>query len=163
MIFQSNGNSKVDKHLYFQIIYITKLKVFDWLHSHTYILSKFKSIWALLDWPCRDTPHPRTKEKPQQDGRRGKFMFRIKPHSRQRRSEGSNKPCVHHDPGTPQRLIQNCVWASSVEVWVGGGLPQKQGIWVQQTWVCHKPSWRRSPLTPLQKLPELTPDWEIDS
>ena len=27
----------------------------------------------------------------------------------------------------------------------------------------HKPSWRRSPLTPSTELPELTQDWEIDS
>ena len=29
--------------------------------------------------PKRDTPHPRAKEKPQQDGRRGKIEFRITP------------------------------------------------------------------------------------
>ena len=34
--------------------------------------------------PKRDTPYPREKEKPQQDGRRGKTTFRIKPHTRQR-------------------------------------------------------------------------------
>ena len=28
---------------------------------------------------------------------------------------------VHQDPETPQRLSQNCVWASPVEVWVGSG------------------------------------------
>ena len=68
-----------------------------------------------------------------------KLGFRIKPHSHQRCSEGSNKPCVHHDPGTPQILRPNCVWASPVEVQVGGGLLQEQGLWVQQTWVWHKP------------------------
>ena len=47
------------------------------------------------------------------------------------------------------------VWVSPVEVWVSSGLPQGQGLWVQETWVWHKPSWRRSPLTP----PELTQDW----
>ena len=30
---------------------------------------------------------------------------------------------------------------------VSSGLPQGQGLWAQQTWVWHKPSWRRSPLT----------------
>ena len=45
----------------------------------------------------------------QQDGRRGKITFRIKPHTCQRCSEGSNKPCAHQDPETPQRLSQNCV------------------------------------------------------
>ena len=45
----------------------------------------------------------------QQDGRRGEFTFKIKPHSHQRCSEGSNELCAHQDPGTPQRLRQNCV------------------------------------------------------
>ena len=53
--------------------------------------------------------HSTAKEKPQQDGRRGLFTFRIKPHSRQRHSEGSNKPCAQEDPGNPQRLRQNRV------------------------------------------------------
>ena len=60
-----------------------------------------------------DTLHPRAKEKPQQDSRRGKFAFRIKPHSLQSCSESSNKPCVHQDPGTPQRLRQNSVSTQS--------------------------------------------------
>ena len=45
--------------------------------------------------PQKDTPHPRAMEKAQQDGRRGDFAFKIKPHSRKRRSEGSNIPCAH--------------------------------------------------------------------
>ena len=56
----------------------------------------------------RRYPRPRAK-KPQQDGRRNEFKFRIKPHSHQRCSEGSNKPCGHQDPGIPQSLRQNCV------------------------------------------------------
>ena len=36
---------------------------------------------------------------------------------------------------------------SLAEVRVGSGLLQGQGLWVQQTWAWHKPSWRRSPLT----------------
>ena len=28
-------------------------------------------------------------------------MFRIKPHTCQKSSEGSNKPCTHQDPETP--------------------------------------------------------------
>ena len=62
-----------------------------------------------------------------------KSRLRIKPHTCQRRSEGSNK-AVHQDPETPQRL-------SAEEVRVSSGLPQGQGLWVQQTWVWHKPSW----------------------
>ena len=48
-------------------------------------------------------------EKSQQDGRRGEITYRIKPHTRQRCSECSNKPCAHQDPESPQRLRQNCV------------------------------------------------------
>ena len=51
-----------------------------------------------------DSPCPRVKGKPQQDGRRGNIMFRIKPHIHQRRSEGSNKACVHQHPVLSQRL-----------------------------------------------------------
>ena len=36
-------------------------------------------------------------------------MVRIKPHTCQRCSEGSNIPCAHQVPRTPQRLRQNCV------------------------------------------------------
>jgi len=41
--------------------------------------------------PKKDTHHPRAKEKPQQDCRRGEIMFAIKPHTHQRCLEGSNK------------------------------------------------------------------------
>ena len=34
---------------------------------------------------------------------------------------------AHQDPETPQRLSQNCVWVSPVEVWVSSGLPQGRG------------------------------------
>ena len=76
-------------------------------------------------------------------------MFRLKPHTYQRYSEVSNKPCEHQE--TPQRLSQNCVSVSPVEVRVSSGLPQGQGLWVQETrshCLWHKPYWRRSPLTP---------------
>ena len=81
----------------------------------------------------------RDKGEDQQDGRRGKITFRIKPHSHQRCSEGSNKPCVHQDTGIPQSLRQNCLSVSPVEVEVTSGLPQGQGFWVQQMWVWHNP------------------------
>ena len=77
-----------------------------------------------------DTPRPRS-EKPQQDGRRGEIAFIIKPHTYQRRSEGTNIPCVHQDPETPQRLKQNCVWVSPAEERVSSGLLHEQGPWVQ--------------------------------
>ena len=62
-----------------------------------------------------DIPYPKAKEKPQQDGRRGEIMFRIKPHPCQRHSEHSNIPCAHQDPETPQRLRQNYIWVSHEE------------------------------------------------
>ena len=63
-------------------------------------------------------------------------MFRIKPHSCQQCSEGSNKPCVHQDLKTETELYLS----------ISCGLLQGQGLWVQQTWIWLKPSWRRSPL-----------------
>ena len=62
----------------------------------------------------KDTPHPRAKEKPHQDGRRGEITFRIKPHTLQRCWRTQTKPCVHQDPETPQRLSQNCLQCLSV-------------------------------------------------
>ena len=99
--------------------------------------------------PKKDTPHPRAKEKPQQDGRRGKMSFRIKRHTLQRSLEGSNKTlCARGDPTETEPDLPLNVWVSPVEVRVSSGLLQGQGLWVQQTWVWHKCSWRRSPLTP---------------
>ena len=51
----------------------------------------------------KDIPHPRAKEKPQQDGRRGKIAFGIKPHTCQRCSEGSNKTSCAPGPRDPTR------------------------------------------------------------
>ena len=89
----------------------------------------------------KDTPHPRAKEKPQQDSRRGKTTIRIKPHTRQRCSEGSNKPCMHQDPDTPKRLSQNGNRMPPAEVWVSSELLQGQGLWVQYTWVWQYALW----------------------
>ena len=44
------------------------------------------------------TPRSRAKEKPQQDGRKGRIIFKIKSHICQRYLEGSNKTCVHQEP-----------------------------------------------------------------
>ena len=65
----------------------------------------------------RSYPTFKGKGEAQQDSRRGEIVFRIKPRTRQRRSECSNKPCVHQNAETPQRLRQNCVWVSPEEVW----------------------------------------------
>ena len=50
--------------------------------------------------------------------------------------------------GIPETETELCL--SPVEVRISSGLLQGQGLWVQQTWVWYKPSWRRSPLTPPQ-------------
>ena len=49
--------------------------------------------------PKKDTPHPKAKEKLQQDGRRGEIVFRSKPHTRQRHWAWrvQTKPCVLQD------------------------------------------------------------------
>ena len=45
----------------------------------------------MLDPTKKRYPMSKAKEKPQQDGRRDKITFRIKPHTHQRHSENSNK------------------------------------------------------------------------
>ena len=110
------------------------------------------STWECWIPPKIDIPHPRAKAKSQQDGRRGEITFRIKHLTHQTCSEGSNKSCVHQDPDTPWRLNQNCVWVPPAKVPVSSGLLQGQGLWVQQSWVWHKPFWRRLPLTPPSEL-----------
>ena len=78
--------------------------------------------------PKQNTPCPRPKEKPQQDSRRGKTAFRIKPHSHQRCLEGSNKTL--YAPGDPTEIESDLplsVLASPVEVWVSR---RGRGLWV---------------------------------
>ena len=58
----------------------------------------WSSDFAMLEQLWGDIPCPRAKEKPQQDGRRGKITFRIKPYIHQRCSEGSNISWAHQDP-----------------------------------------------------------------
>ena len=52
---------------------------------------------------------------------------------------------------------------SPVEVFVSSGLPLGQGLWVQETWVWHTPSWRRLPSTPPQSHQNLHRTGETDS
>ena len=73
----------------------------------------------------------------------------MKSHSHQRRSEAQTNLVCTRTQG-PYRDSDRTVWASPIEVLVSSGLPQGQGPWVQQTWVWHKQSWRRSTLTPPQ-------------
>ena len=47
------------------------------------------------------------------------------------------RPCVHQDLETPQETepdLPLSVLMSPVEAQVSSGLPQGQGLWVQQTW-----------------------------
>ena len=53
--------------------------------------------------PKKDTPRPKAKEKPRQDGRRGEITFSIKPHTYQKHSEGSNKILCTLEPRDPTR------------------------------------------------------------
>jgi len=59
----------------------------------------------MLDPTKKYTLCPKAKEKPQQDSRRGKIVFRIKPHTHQRCSEGSNKTL--YAPGDPTETKPN--------------------------------------------------------
>ena len=73
----------------------------------------------------KTNPHPRAKENPQQDGRRGKITFRIKPHTHQRCSEGSNKTLCTPGPRDPTESepdLPLSVWVSPVEAWVSSDL-----------------------------------------
>ena len=65
----------------------------------THLLRELQNYNSLLNNHQQDNvgshqkryPHPGKKGTPQQDGRRGKIAFRIKPHTHQRYSGGSNK------------------------------------------------------------------------
>ena len=109
------------------------------------------------------TACPREKEKPKKDGRRGKITFRIKPHTCPRCSEGSNKTLCTPGPRKPTETRKNCVWVSPAEVQVSSGLLHGQKLWVQYTWVWHKTSCRRSPLTPPYSIWNLNRAGETDS
>ena len=85
-------------------------------------------------------------------------MFRIKPHTRQRHSEGSNKPCVHQDPETPQRLRQNWVSVCPVEVWVSSGPAGAGALGAADSGMAYA-LLEEVAINPTIELPELTQDW----
>ena len=65
----------------------------------------------------KDILCPRSKHKPQQDGRRGSIAFKIKCHTHQICSEGTNKTLVWPGPrershDLHKRLSQTCLWLS---------------------------------------------------
>ena len=64
------------------------------------------------------------------------MVFRMKAHTCQRPSEGSNKPCAHQDPEIPE-TVSELHLMSPAEVWVSNGLLQGQDLWLQQAWVWH--------------------------
>ena len=108
------------------------------------------------------------KEIPQVQGQRspsktagGAKLFRIKPHTRQRHSEVSNKPCGHQE--TPQRRSQNSVSVSPAEAWVSSGLLQEAGALGTVDLVWHKPSWRKALLIPPMSHQNLHRTGETDS
>ena len=96
--------------------------------------------------PKNNIPRQRA-EKPQQDSRRGEITVRIKPHTCQRCLEGSEETCATGEPADAEPGLPLGAWVSPAEAPVSSGRPQGQGLWVQQTWVWHKPFWRRAPLT----------------
>ena len=67
-------------------------------------------------------------------------MFRIKPYTHQRHSEGSNQTLC--TPG-PRDLTETepdlplSIRVSPEEAWVISDLPQGQVLWLHQTWVIH--------------------------
>ena len=110
--------------------------------------------------PKKDTPHPRAKEKPQQDSRRRAVIHNIKSQTHYRCSEGANKTSCTPGPrewssDLHKRLSQTCLsvfeWPlrrheSAVTCHGDGGSgcsrPGRRGMW-------HRFFWRRLPLAPV--------------
>ena len=85
--------------------------------NHFAYLHFFFLGMALITAPAR--------EKPKQNGRRGKITFRIKPHTHQR----VQTYLVCNRTQRPQRLRQSCAWVFPEEVRVSSGLLQGQWLW----------------------------------
>ena len=85
--------------------------------------------------PKKDTPCTGAKQKPQQDGRRGEIVFRIKPPIPDRDAQRAQTEPVctrTQEKGavTPQEtdpVLPVSAQEPPVEVWVGGGLLQSRG------------------------------------
>ena len=78
----------------------------------------------MLDPSKKDAPCPRAKEKPQQESRRGDIAFRIKPHTRLRCLEGSNKTLCAPGPREPTETEPDpplSVWVSPEEAQISCG------------------------------------------
>ena len=59
----------------------------------------------------------KAREKPQQDGRRGKICLESNTIPTRDAQRAQTKFCVHQDPETPQRLIQKCLWVFECLLW----------------------------------------------
>ena len=68
--------------------------------------------------PKKDSPHPRAKEKLQQDGRRSKITFRIKPIPTRDIQRAQTKPSMQQE--NPQRLSQTWLWVFACLLWKYG-------------------------------------------
>ena len=82
----------------------------------------------MLDPTKKDTSCPRSKQKPQQDGRRGKIVFRIITPTCQRPSEGSKKTFCTAGPRHPRgdwaRPAFECLsvsWGDTGQQWPATG------------------------------------------
>ena len=106
--------------------------------------------------PKKDTPHLRAKEKPQQDGRRGKIPFRIKPHTHQRLSEGSNKTlCAQGEPTETGFECLNFSHRGMGQQWpaAGAGALGTADLGMAQALL------EEVAINPTIEPPELTQDW----
>ena len=71
----------------------------------------------------------------------------IPPRDTQRAQQTLCTPGPRDPTETEPELCMNVSCRSRIS----SGLPEGQGLWIQQTWVWHKPSWRKLPLAPPQR------------
>ena len=114
--------------------------------------------------PKKDTPRPRAKEKPQQDSRRGKITFRLKPHTCQGCSEGSNKTLsspgysTDTEPYMPfECLSVSCEGPGQQWPAAGAGALGAANLGMASA------LFEAVAINPTIELPELTQDWKIHS
>ena len=103
------------------------------------------------------TSKGKEKTKHQEDGRRDKITFRVKPHTHQRPLEGSNKTLCAPGPRDPTkdwaRHAFECFsvsWGGMGQQWPAAGDRSSGCSRPGRSCVWHKSSWRRSPLAPPQ-------------
>ena len=79
-------------------------------------LSCFCSLYrASPSLVAKNTPHPRAKEKPQQDSWRAKSRLESNPIPARDAWRAQTKSCVYQE--TPQRLSQTCLWGFECLLW----------------------------------------------